>query len=94
MVERKVFDFYKRIPGVGFIYGAVRGIVYAAADNEEEAKYSWEMDLADFNPLRMTRNFANGIHNIVNDLDEGIWIGKRGYYYLERQRFGRISTIL
>lgn len=78
MGERKIFDFYKRIPVVGFGYGAVRGVGYLIAGNTEEFKYSWEMDLADLNPLRMPRNIINGFRNAANTLNEGIWVGKRG----------------
>jgi hypothetical protein len=76
MVERAIFDFYKRIPVVGFAYGAVRGAVYGLRGDEAEFKHSWEMDLADLNPLHMPRNIVNAFRNI-DSVDEGIWIGRR-----------------
>jgi len=77
MVERKFFNLWKRVPGVGFVYGGARGFAYALAGDVDEAKYSWEMDPADLNPLRMPRNIANALHDSAYDVDEGIWIGKR-----------------
>jgi hypothetical protein len=77
MAERKFFNITKRIPGIGLAHGAVRGLVYALKDDEDEMKYSWEMDLADLNPLRMPRNVANGVVGAFCRDDRGIWIGKR-----------------
>jgi hypothetical protein len=77
MAERKAFNLYKRIPGVGFIYGAIRGIAYGLAGDADEMKYSWDMDPADLNPLRMPRNILNGLYDSAYDVHEGIWIGKR-----------------
>ncbi|CAF1355701.1 unnamed protein product [Adineta steineri] len=77
MAERKLFDIVKRVPIAGFGYGAIRGATFALAGDADEAKYSWEMDVADLNPLRMPRNMINGIINSQYDLAEGIWIGKR-----------------
>lgn len=77
MVERKLFNITKRIPGVGLVHGGLRGAVYALAGDEEEMKYSWEMDPADLNPLRIPRNVANGVVGAFSSDDEGIWIGKR-----------------
>ena len=77
MVERKIFGITKRIPLVGIVHGGIRGAAYALAGNEEEMKHSWEMDLADLNPLRMPRNVANGVVGALSSDDEGIWIGRR-----------------
>jgi len=85
MAERKVFNLCKRIPGLGLVYGGVRGVAYGLAGDEDEAKHSFEMDPADLNPLRMPRNVANALHDSAYDVDEGIWIGKRT---LDDQPFG------
>ncbi|CAF2063132.1 unnamed protein product [Rotaria magnacalcarata] len=77
MVERRIFNVYKRIPLVGIAYGAARGVAYGLAGDFDEAKYSLEMDPADLNPLRMPRNIMNGLVDASHSLDKGIWIGKR-----------------
>ncbi|CAF1039501.1 unnamed protein product [Rotaria sordida] len=77
MAERKAFNIIKAVPGVGQVYGAVRGVVYTAKGDMHEAKHSVTVDLADLNPLRVPRNLAHGIASATNQLDEGAWIGKR-----------------
>ena len=77
MTERKAFNIIKAVPGVGHVYGAVRGAVYASMGDADEAKHSFSIDLADLNPLRMPRNLVHGIANATNELDEGAWIGRR-----------------
>ncbi len=67
MAERKIFGRFKNIPVVGYGYGLVRGIAYGLAGDENEAKHSFEMDLA----------ILNGIISLVSNLDKNIWIGKR-----------------
>ena len=77
MAERKAFDIIKAVPIVGHAYGAVRGVVYAASGDTDEAHHSVTFDLADFNPLRIPKNLAHGIAGAVNNLEKGAWIGKR-----------------
>ena len=77
MAERKAFNIIRAVPIVGHAYGAVRGIVYAAAGDKDEAYHSVILDLADLNPLRIPRNLAHGIASVTNDLEKGVWIGKR-----------------
>ncbi|CAF0908947.1 unnamed protein product [Adineta steineri] len=77
MAERKAFNIIKAIPVVGQAYGAVRSVVYAAKGDVYEAKHSVAMDLADLNPLRIPKNLAHGIASVTNDLDSGVWIGRR-----------------
>jgi hypothetical protein len=77
MAERKIFGRFKNIPVVGYGYGLVRGIAYGLAGDENEAKHSFEMDLANLNPLQIPRNILNGIISLVSNLDKNIWIGKR-----------------
>lgn len=77
MAERKAFNIIKAVPGVGHVYGAVRGAVYASMGDTAEAKHSVSVDLADLNPLRIPRNLAHGIVNATNELNEGAWIGRR-----------------
>lgn len=77
MAERKAFDIIKAVPIVGHAYGAVRGAIYAASGDVNEAKHSVILDLADLNPLRIPKNLAHGIAGATNDLDKGAWIGKR-----------------
>ena len=77
MAERKAFGIIKAVPVVGQIYGGVRGVVYAATGDAHEARHSVTLDLADLNPLRIPKNLAHGIANATNDLNKGVWIGKR-----------------
>jgi hypothetical protein len=77
MAERKIFGLFKTIPIVGHGYGLIRGIAYRIAGDENEAKHSLEMDLANLNPLRIPRNIVNSTISLVIDLDENIWLGKR-----------------
>ena len=77
MAERKVFNIIKTVPIVGLVYGAIRGVVYAANGDTDEAYHSVILDLADLNPLRIPRNLVHGIASVTNDLDKGVWIGKR-----------------
>jgi hypothetical protein len=80
MAERKAFNVIKAVPGIAQAYGAVRGIVYAAKGDMNEAKHSVTLDLADLNPLRIPRNLANGIASVTNDLDHGAWIGRQPFF--------------
>ncbi|CAF2399563.1 unnamed protein product [Rotaria sp. Silwood2] len=77
MAERKIFDLFKTVPVVGQAYGVVRGIAYGMKGDEDETKHSLEFDLTSLNPLRMIKSVGMGIVNMTNDLDKGIWIGRR-----------------
>lgn len=76
--EENFFCVARHVPIVGIVYSTARGYYKQKHGKIDEAKQSWHRDLANINPIRSLTNIVRDTVSVLNNRDEGIWIGKKG----------------